>query len=81
MVTVYPNPASSKTTIHLNLESQASVVLSLLDVSGKVLSSKYYGSLNGSWNLDLNTSNYTSGVYFITVLIDGNKITKQLIIE
>ena len=81
MVTVYPNPASSKTTIHLNLESQASVVLSLLDVSGKVLSSKNYGSLNGSWNLDLNTSNYTAGVYFITVLIDGNKITKQLIIE
>ncbi|NDA99346.1 MAG: T9SS C-terminal target domain-containing protein, partial [Flavobacteriia bacterium] len=60
MVTVYPNPASSKTTIHLNLESQASVVLSLLDVSGKVLSSKNYGSLNGSWNLDLNTSNYTA---------------------
>jgi len=81
MVTVYPNPASSMTTIHLNLESQASVVLSLLDVSGKVLSSKNYGSLNGSWNLDLNTSNYTAGVYFITVLIDGNKITKQLIIE
>ena len=81
MVTVYPNPASSKTTIHLNLESQASVVLSLLDVSGKVLSSKNHGSLNGSWNLDLNTSNYTSGVYFISVLIDGNKITKQLIIE
>ena len=81
MVTVYPNPASSKTTIHLNLESQASVVLSLLDVSGKVLSSKNYGLLNGSWNLDLNTSNYTAGVYFITVLIDGNKITKQLIIE
>ncbi len=81
IMTVYPNPASSKTTIHLNLESQASVVLSLLDVSGKVLSSKNYGSLNGSWNLDLNTSNYTAGVYFITVLIDGNKITKQLIIE
>ena len=81
MVTVYPNPASSMTTIHLNLESQASVVLSLLDVSGKVLSSKNYESLNGSRNLDLNTSNYTSGVYFISVLIDGNKITKQLIIE
>lgn len=81
MVTVYPNPASSMTTIHLNLESQASIVLSLLDVSGKVVSSKNYGALNGSWNLDLNTSNYTSGVYLINVLIDGNKITKQLIIE
>ena len=81
LVRVYPNPAKTSASVAISLSAPSNVEMSLLDVSGKVLSSKNYGSLNGKWNLDLNMSNYTAGMYFISLSINGNTITKHLIIE
>ncbi len=81
LVSIFPNPAKNYARVSLNLPSQSKVELSLLDVSGKILSSSSFGSFDGACNLDLNTANYNSGIYFVAISINGTKIIKQLIID
>jgi hypothetical protein len=80
-VKIYPNPASSNTTISLNLENEAQVEMKLIDVSGKVMAAKNYGSLNGTWSVNLNTSTFSAGIYLVELIIDGTKVTKRLVVE
>ena len=80
-VKIYPNPATSNTTISLNLENEAQVEMKLIDVSGKTMAAKIYGSLNGSWSVNLNTSTFSAGIYLLELTIDGTKVTKRLIVE
>lgn len=81
VVKIYPNPASDATTIVLNLSKTSNVEMKLVDVSGHILSSRNYNTLNGTYNFGLNTSTYNAGVYFVELNIDGTKLTKRLIIE
>ena len=73
-VTVYPNPTSSE--IFVNINSSAGEVkdwnLQITDVLGRAVFTKQ--SLNHSNNIDL--SNLSSGVYFISVI---NKTGKEVI--
>lgn len=66
---IYPNPTSDETTISLTLASNVPVTITVNDVTGKVVSTIENGkTLNaGTHNLALNTANYTSGVYYVTV--------------
>ena len=78
---VYPNPASDFTVVGLNLKKDAEVSLQLIDVTGKVIASKNYGSLNGASEIVLGTSELTSGVYIIELTVNNEKHTKKLIVE
>lgn len=78
---VYPNPATTITTIEINLNNDSKVGLRLLDISGKEISSVDYGILSSSSNVMLNTSRLQSGVYLIELTVDGERMTKRLIIE
>ena len=40
-----------------------------------------YGSLNGTWSVNLNTSNLNAGMYLVELTINGTKVTKRLIVE
>jgi hypothetical protein len=78
---IYPNPASSYTSVLINLEKEAEVSLKLIDMSGKTISSRNYGSMNGASTVDLNTSNLESGVYVVELTVNNEKMVKRLIIE
>ena len=78
---VYPNPAQNQANITLELKSQQTVSLSLIDISGKVIRSKNYGQLNGSYNLPINLEGIDSGIYFVNLLIGNQAITQKLIVE
>ena len=81
MVKIYPNPASTNATVSINLISESTIELNLLDATGKIISTKNYGNLSGAWDLNLNTSMLNSGIYLIQLEINGTKVTKRLIIE
>lgn len=78
---IYPNPASSFTSVLINLNKEAEVSLKLIDLSGKMISSRNYGSMNGASTVDLNTSNLQSGVYVVELTVNNEKMVKRLIIE
>jgi len=80
-VKIYPNPTSSFTNISINLKASSEVEVSIVDLSGKIMSQRNYGLLNGNTNLPLNVNSYSSGVYMVKTIINGTIIQKRLIVE
>lgn len=78
---VYPNPARDQANINLNLESQENVTLQIVDIAGKIVRTKDYGQMVGSYTLPIGLNDLGSGIYFVNLLIGDQSITKKLIIE
>jgi hypothetical protein len=55
--------------------------MKLVDFAGKVVSEKEYGSVQGNFQVNVNTSNFKAGIYFVELTADGQKTSKKLIIE
>jgi hypothetical protein len=63
------------------LENEAKVEVRLMDLSGKVMTAKNYGSLAGSWSESIATSTFSAGIYLVELTIDGTKVTRRLVVE
>jgi hypothetical protein len=76
--TLYPNPAVDQTTIAYTLvESAQQVVLTVTDMSGRMISTIDLGSQSaGSYQQVVELSNLSEGVYITEMLIDG-KVSRQ----
>ena len=81
MFKLYPNPASDFAVVALQLNADSDVSMKLIDMSGKVLASRNYGTMNGISEIMLNTSDLTAGVYLVEVTVNGSKMIKRLIVE
>jgi hypothetical protein len=78
---IAPNPATNSTVLSINLNQEAEIGLSILDMSGKVIATRNYGNLNGSSTITLNTSTFNPGVYMVNLTINGESVVKRLVIE
>ncbi len=79
---VYPNPATDNTTIIYTLTSETSVVISVYDITGKVISTENKGSLSqGRHFASINTSTLAKGFYTVTVQTNSGRSTSKLIVE
>ena len=45
------------------------------------MSEKVYGSVEGDYQINVNTSNLKAGVYFVELTVNGQTTSKKLIIE
>jgi len=84
-ITAYPNPFSEKSTINLNLNNSAFVSLIVYDLQGKLIQNLNHTKLPSGqhefvWNgKNNNHKNASSGVYFYSLLIDGEHYSGKLI--
>ncbi len=82
-LSIYPNPTSSSSIIEFTSPSNSKAGILVFDVTGRVVEQNSIDVYSGV------TSNYTvnslnqlnSGVYFVSIIIDGKKVTKKLIIQ
>ena len=77
---VYPNPAENEANISVSVEN-ANVAVTLTDLSGKVVYNNNLGTVNGTKNVTINTSNFANGIYMVGVNSNGNISTKKLVIR
>jgi archaellum component FlaF (FlaF/FlaG flagellin family) len=78
---VYPNPAREVATVSVNLKKESTVNMRVLDLSGKEMAARNYGSLNGTTNITMNTSQFVSGVYIVELTLDNEVFQRRLIVE
>lgn len=79
---VYPNPSNGNFTIGLHSNMSAKAKVKLLDVVGKVVYEKEVSVNEGVNRFDLSNENLSEGVYFVNVLIEGNKgLVKKIVIK
>ena len=67
-IMVYPNPTKNI----LNINSSLEITYSLYDFTGKVL-------ISNSSESEINLTNYSNGVYFLTIDYNGIKFNKKII--
>jgi hypothetical protein len=77
-VKIYPNPTNSNATLEINLKEQATVNVRISNAAGQELASRNYGTMNGSSTINLATSTYLSGVYFVEMTINDQLVVKRL---
>lgn len=79
---VYPNPANEKTIVEYNAMESHHITVELSDILGQKLALMDKGKVDaGNHEFELTTSSFKSGIYFVTISIDGNPIVKRLVIQ
>lgn len=81
LVQVYPNPATTSVSISMQIKESSNVSIRLTDLSGKEISGKDYGQLNGSSVVTIDTRTAPAGVYLVHVNMDGAVTQKKVIIR
>jgi hypothetical protein len=76
-VTVYPNPATDNINVDLHKIDHSKAVISIYDVTGKLLRS-YNASSN---RLSINRDGLQSGLYFVSVDANNRRYTSKLVIK
>ncbi|WP_300666079.1 T9SS type A sorting domain-containing protein [Fluviicola sp.] len=71
---LYPNPATQSVTIHTPEQADE---ISISTITGQLVHT--YQAAETITTLDL--SSYKSGIYFVTVLLDGNRSVRQLVVN
>jgi hypothetical protein len=76
----YPNPATSMVNIDYNLSNASSASVKIVNLMGSVVKSVNLST--GSNKTSIDVSDLTQGVYFYSVLVDGNVYkTRKLIVK
>lgn len=79
-ISVYPNPVQNELMVDLGTNTTGSLSISLTDITGrKILEQTRTGFLQAVQFL--NVQQFPSGVYEITVILDGQKYSHKMIIE
>jgi hypothetical protein len=81
-INIYPNPATQKANISLDVETEALYEINVVDVSGRIIKSVANENLTkGAYTFNLDVSNFTSGLYYVQVS-SGKRAstTKKLLI-
>jgi len=78
---LFPNPANDFTQLTLNLEQASSVSIQLIDVLGKTVFARNYGTLNGNKAFPINTSGLANGTYIIQAQVGEIIISRKLVIR
>jgi photosystem II stability/assembly factor-like uncharacterized protein len=78
----YPNPFNPTTNIKYKIEKTAEVKIIVFDIRGKEITTLINTKqTSGSYEVRFDGSNFSSGVYFYTLFIDGNRIdTKKAVL-
>ncbi len=75
-----PNPFNGATTINVNTHALSSVVVEVSNMMGQTIYT-LNSVVNGTKEIDLHSNNMEAGVYFYTVTVGSETITKKMIVN
>ncbi len=82
LLSIFPNPAQTTSTVQISLKNDAIVKIELLDIQGKNLKTVKKLYLNSGQNhVELITSGLQKGQYFVKVSSGGETHVERLIID
>ncbi|HNY03376.1 MAG TPA: T9SS type A sorting domain-containing protein, partial [Bacteroidales bacterium] len=81
-ISINPNPVKDYAKVNVSLKSNSDMTLSVTNLVGQQVMSQNEGMVNaGSHTFTLDASKLNAGVYFVTVLVNGQKYTEKMIVE
>jgi hypothetical protein len=77
--TLFPNPTTNNSRIGYSIKKEGPVSIVITDMEGRVIASGNEGiKAEGNYQYDLNTENFSNGIYFVTLVSGEQKITQKL---
>jgi PKD repeat protein len=82
-LSIYPNPTSSSSTLEFSSPVDAKVNVSVYDVTGRIVeASDFNAAASNTTKYQVNkNSSLKAGIYFVSLTLNNQKITKKLIVE
>jgi hypothetical protein len=81
-VVVYPNPVKDYAKVSLTLKQNANVTVEVTNLVGQQVMTLNKGNMTaGAQHFNLDATKLGSGVYFVTVYVNGEKFTQKLVVE
>jgi len=81
-LSIFPNPFTDKTNISFSLNSIQNIEIDVYNILGEKVSALDKGILSqGSQVVEFDRSKLTKGIYFISMNINGEFITKKIIVN
>lgn len=78
---VYPNPVRKNMTLEFSLEEATDMTISIVNALGQTVQNIANRNFTRENTLNINTSNLTSGVYFINAIGNDGIVTKRFVVE
>ena len=77
-----PNPFDNNSTINFELTNTSDVQFEFVDMTGKVVKTMDLGTLtNGSHSIQVDATEFASGIYYYSLVSEGSKITSKMIVQ
>jgi hypothetical protein len=76
---VYPNPTNYNITLKVTLENSEDLILSIYDITGKLVSNINEGKQRGEFVKELDFANFNNGIYILTISTGTKMISKKII--
>lgn len=78
---VYPNPAKDQATLKVNLSKGGNAEVALYNVTGQKVFGKAFEAQQGTQQIDIPVANLKAGVYFYSVTVNGERVSRKLVVE
>lgn len=82
-LSTYPNPSSGEFTIQYNVLKGGDVFIEIHDANGELIKvvSDIHAQQPGKYEVAVNMKNVSPGIYIVSLLNEGEKITQKIIIQ
>lgn len=78
----FPNPTNGSAQINYELYKAGKVSFEITDMSGKIISYKNLGNKGAGANVySIDASSLTSGMYYYTMIVDGERATRKFTVQ
>ncbi len=78
---VSPNPVNGTASITLNTNATSNTIVNVIDASGRTVMNIFDGLLSGKQDVKIDATDLSSGIYFISITMNGQTITRQLVVS
>jgi hypothetical protein len=77
----FPNPANDATTIVVGLKDASNFEVVIYNSIGQMVDTYKVAGQTGANEINIDLSNFNSGIYFYNVKVGGSVVTKKLIVQ
>lgn len=74
----YPNPATNEATLEFSLDAMQNITVDLLDVTGRLLSTREYATTSGINKITFSLSDVNAGLYYYRLKTNSGKVSGKL---
>ena len=80
-INLYPNPASNNVNLAVNAMHAAKANVTIYNTVGQAITTLDKNLVAGNNSIKLDIANYTTGIYFVSIVVEGKTFNQKLIVK